>query len=278
MAATKTSAETAATALTGAELIRGVQGGMNVKATVEQFRDYGIKSGVPFTAMPALAVNVALPGNSYSATGDVTFTYSNATPAEGTSTFLRIASDGTARTITIPTTWSLARGGNITSLVVPANTVLQVKLQYVGSRWEVIGDPPATVGTGSFVLETAIDNAKKRIIGFCAGDGVNALATGKVSGFFAATYAGTITGWNMTVDAGTAKMKAWKIATGTAKPTNANSINTAGVGISSGTHIRSSTVTDFTSVAVAIGDIFAFEISEVATAKEISGAIEITTS
>lgn len=107
-----------------------------------------------YTAMPALAVNVAKWGNSYSATGDVTFTYS-ATPNAGTVTRLRITSDGTQRTITIPTTWSLTRNGNITQLVVPANTVMQVILQYNSGRWEIIGDPVAVSGTGSFVLDTA---------------------------------------------------------------------------------------------------------------------------
>src|SRR5437870_1797931 len=40
MADTKTSAETAASALTGAELIRGVQSAANVKITAAQIADY----------------------------------------------------------------------------------------------------------------------------------------------------------------------------------------------------------------------------------------------
>lgn len=106
-----------------------------------------------YTAMPALAVDVTKAGNSYSATGSVVFTYSNSTPAAGSSTLLRITADsGGPYTITIPTTWSLARGGNITTLAVPASTVLQVRLQYLSSRWEIIGDPVATTGTGSYAL------------------------------------------------------------------------------------------------------------------------------
>lgn len=105
-----------------------------------------------FTAMGALAVDMTKAGNSYSATGNVTFTYSAATPTAGTSTLLRITADSTDRTITIPTTWSITRGGNITSLLVPASTTLQVKLQYLSSRWEILGDPPATTGSGSYVL------------------------------------------------------------------------------------------------------------------------------
>lgn len=112
-------------------------------------------SPVP-TAMPALAVDVTKAVNTYSATGDVTFTYS-ATPAAGTRTLVRITADSSARTITIPSTWSLIRGANITSLAVPANTTLEVLLQYVTSpsaRWEIIGDPAPTLaisggGTGA---------------------------------------------------------------------------------------------------------------------------------
>lgn len=122
-----------------------------------------------FTAMPALAVDMTKAGNTYSAAGDVTFTYSNATPAAGVSTIVRITADSTNRTITIPTTWSLARGGNITSLLVPASTVLQVKLQYVSSRWEIIGDPVATTGTGSYVLASGPTIASPLISNLTAG-------------------------------------------------------------------------------------------------------------
>lgn len=109
---------------------------------------------VTYTAMPALAVNMAKPGNTYSATGDVTFTYSNNTPTAGTRTILKITSDSTARTITIPSTWSLTRGGNITTLLVPASTTLAVLLEYTGARWEIYGDPVASTGSGNFVLQT----------------------------------------------------------------------------------------------------------------------------
>ncbi len=114
----------------------------------------GVTVGI-FTAMAALAVDMTKWGNSKSLSGDATFTYSAATPTAGTTTRLRVTADASPRTVTIPQTWSLARNGNITSLLVPANATLQVLLQYVGGRWEVIGDPVATTGSGSFVLATA---------------------------------------------------------------------------------------------------------------------------
>jgi len=104
------------------------------------------------------------------------------------------------------------------------------------------------------------------------------VAVGKLAGFWTCPFTGTIVGWNITVDAGTVTLKIWKIATGTAKPTNANSINTSGISLSSGTSIRSSTLTDFTTTAVTAGDIFACEITAVSGVTELGGAVEITQS
>lgn len=80
-------------------------------------------------------------------------------------------------------------------------------------------------------------------------------------------YACTIAGWNILVDAGTATVKTWRVATGTAIPTVTNSISTSGVSISTGTAVHSTTVTDFTSTAISANDIVAFNLSAVATAK-----------
>jgi hypothetical protein len=97
-------------------------------------------------------------------------------------------------------------------------------------------------------------------------------------GYWTCPFAGTISAWNLTVDAGTITVKIWKIATGTAHPTNADSINTSGISLSSGTSIRSTTLTDFTTTAVAIDDIFAVEITAVSGVFDFGGSIEITRS
>jgi hypothetical protein len=103
------------------------------------------------------------------------------------------------------------------------------------------------------------------------------IATGKLAGFWTCLFAGTITGWNITADVGTITIKIWKIATGTAKPTNANSINTSGISLSTGTAIRSSSLGDFTTLAVAAGDIFAAEVTAVGGGMvEFGGGLEIT--
>jgi len=92
-----------------------------------------------------------------------------------------------------------------------------------------------------------------------------ALTTGGVQ-YFNMPQACTIGGYEITADAGTATVKFWKIATGTAIPTSANSISTAGVSLGSGTHIYSTTVTDFTTTAVSANDIGAVTLTAVSGA------------
>ena len=124
--------------------------------------------------------------------------------------------------------------------------------------------------------QTQLTALKTVTIGASVDGGGSAITTGKIKGFFTVPYAGTISGYNITVDSGTVTIKTWKIATGTAKPTSANSISTSGVSLSSGSAVRSSTVTDFTSTTVSVGDIFAFNIEAVATATELNFGLEIT--
>lgn len=136
------------------------------------------------------------------------------------------------------------------------------------------GGTGASTAAGA-VTNLGLDNTKITQIGFTVDGGGSAISTGKVKGFFTCPYAGTIAAWNIVVDAGTATIKVWKIATGTAKPTIANVINTSGVAISSGTAVHSTTLTDFTSTAVAANDIFAFDVTAVATATELTFNLQI---
>jgi hypothetical protein len=79
-------------------------------------------------------------------------------------------------------------------------------------------------------------------------------------------YACTIQAWNITVDAGTATVDLWKIATGTAVPTIANTITAAALpAISSGTAIHSTTLTGWTT-SVTANDILGVNL------KVVSGA------
>ena len=115
-----------------------------------------------------------------------------------------------------------------------------------------------------------------RTIGFTVDGGGSAITTGKTKGYITVPLAGTIRAWSIGVNAGTATVKVWKVATGTAVPTIANVINTSGVSISSGTYIRSTTLTDFTTTTVAANDVFAFDVTAAATASEMTFQLEIT--
>jgi len=112
--------------------------------------------------------------------------------------------------------------------------------------------------------------------GFGVDGGGTALTTQTIHVVRRAKRAGTITGWSIGVDAGTATVKFWKIAAGTAIPTVSNVINTNGVAISSGTFVRSTTVSDFTTVNVAAGDLIMCVISAIATATWIAVELETT--
>lgn len=144
-----------------------------------------------------------------------------------------------------------------------------------GGTTSTAAEQSGTAGTAGQVLKSGGASAigayadDIAAVGFTAFD-ATAVTTGKVKGFVVARYAATIAGFSFAVDAGTATVKVWKIASGTAKPTSANSINTSGVAISTGTALVSTTVSDFTTTAVAAGDIFAFNI------EAISGVTEIT--
>jgi hypothetical protein len=89
-------------------------------------------------------------------------------------------------------------------------------------------------------------------------------------------YSGTITGYSISVDAGTCTVKWLKKADGTVIPTTSDSINTSGVSLSTGTHVRSATVSDFTSTTVNAGDMFSLYVTASSGATWISTELEIT--
>lgn len=72
-------------------------------------------------------------------------------------------------------------------------------------------------------------------------------------------------------DSGTVTVTFWKIAAGTAIPTVANVINTSGLSLATGTAVRSSTFSDFTSTTVAKDDLMIMAITA------ISGTINSVT-
>lgn len=155
-----------------------------------------------------------------------------------------------------------------------------------GATWEYLADYTQTdaaseitndSGVAGTYVKDALNNLnatayRKRIVGFSSLSPV----TGQQGTFIQFPATGTITSWSIGVDAGTATVKVWKVAAGTAVPTISNVINTSGVAISSGTFIRSTTLTDFTSTAVTANDIFAFDLTAVSGVTKIVFELEIT--
>lgn len=97
--------------------------------------------------------------------------------------------------------------------------------------------------------------------------GGSALTAGTtVAKFLTLPYACTIIAFDIMLDTGTATFKTWRKATGTAIPTVSDSISTAGVAISSGTALHSTTVSDWTDTTLDANDIIGLNLSAVASA------------
>jgi len=107
---------------------------------------------------------------------------------------------------------------------------------------------------GTFALTT---NTARNYGGAFGTPGGATLSTGLISYTQPIAAACTITGFDIEVDTGTATVKFWKVAAGTALPDVGNSISTSGVAISTGTVLHSTTTSDFTTLAVAANDVIA---------------------
>lgn len=169
---------------------------------------------------------------------------------------------------------TLADTNNTHSVRFVAPNVVATNINFILPDRPSSGVLKATLTGGTNATLTIVPNVSS--VGFTVDGGGSAITSGKVKGFFTCPYAATISAWNIVVDTGTVTIKCWKIATGTAKPTASNSINTSGVALSSGSAIHSTTLSDFTSTAVTAGDIFAFNIESVASATELSFSLELT--
>lgn len=138
---------------------------------------------------------------------------------------------------------------------------------------------PAQVATTILSPDSVGANTPAPIRGlvFSYGDpgGTSAITAGSTAtDYFTVPFACTIQAYTLSADAGTATVKFWKIATGTAIPTVANSINTSGVALSTGTSVHSTTLSDFTTTTIAANDNMAMNVSTSATAKFITATLQ----
>lgn len=175
-----------------------------------------------------------------------------------TNTIVPVPQGGTGLTTT--TAYAVVCGGT-------TSTGALQSIAGVGTSGQVL------TSNGASALPTfQANNAKVRTIGFST----TSAATGQQGSYVVFPVAGTITGWSIVANAGTATVTTWKIASGTAAPTVSNSISTSGVALSTGTAIISSTTSDFTTTTVSANDIFAFNISAVSGVTQLEFQLQIT--
>lgn len=192
-------------------------------------------------------------------TGHATIEGVTATGATGTG---KIVFD-TAPTLGVVTVTSI----NKTTITAPASSST---LTIANGKTFTSSNTITLTGTDS--VSANISNLKIRTIGFSALLPV----TGQQGSYVVFPVAGTITGWTIVADTGTATVSCWKIASGTTAPTISNIINTSGVALSTGTAIISSTTSDFTTTTVAANDIFAFNLTAVSGATKLLFELQIT--
>jgi len=211
-------------------------------------------------------------------------------PQAGTTNFANnfdfCVKSATTTTLTLTPTTSQIAGNNGTlgsSLSVPASSTTYCyswdganyqctvvlpagsgSVTNVATTSPISGGPISSTGTISCpTCVTSITHDFGTTFGDTAG---SALSSGSVV-YFTVPYACTIAAWNISVDAGTATLDIWKIATGTAIPTVSNTITASALpAISTGTSIHSMTLTGWTT-SVSANDIFGIQLKTVATAK-----------
>ncbi len=104
-----------------------------------------------------------------------------------------------------------------------------------------------------------------RAVGLKFGDGSAVIAAPQTLYYLPLPSNCTLTGWSVGVDTGSATVKWWRVASGTAYPTIANVINTSGVVSSAtgGTVAISTTITDFTFTNFLANDLVAVNLTAV---------------
>lgn len=138
----------------------------------------------------------------------------------------------------------------------------------LGTTTQVLhGNASAAPAFSALVASDLPASSKVRSFGTTFGDTAGSVLTSGSVVYFTIPYSCTISAWNATVDAGTVTFDIWKIATGTAVPTVANTITASALpAISTGTALHSTTLTSWTT-SVSANDIVGIKLQTVATAK-----------
>lgn len=228
-----------------------------------------------------LAANYWTGSASAQDTWSVSSSLAAGTNGASTLTFAHSGSSGVLNTV-FPGSVSAASfsssGSNAGALTLGQGTAnststTSITLQAPTSVTPYIMTLPGSIGVANQALGITSVSGSTATLGFVGATrtlsvsfgtpGGTAISTG-VLGYVRWPYACTgLASYSITADAGTATVKTWKVATGTAIPTTSNSISTSGVSLSTGTNITSTTVTDFTTQTTAANDLFGIDLSTV---------------
>jgi len=189
---------------------------------------------------------------------------------------------GTGLTLTGTTLTAAGSGGTVTSIsVVSANGL-------AGTVANPTTTPAITLSTSiTGILKgngTAVSAAtvpdyptsiKTKVIGYALDGAGGVVATGNTR-YIVVPYAGTITGWAITATgtSPTCTIDIWKITTGTALPTVANTIMGTKPALSTGNSITSTTLTGWTTTCAA-NDIWGFNLDACSAALTINFEVTI---
>lgn len=128
--------------------------------------------------------------------------------------------------------------------------------------------------TGTVALESA--NAKIGAFGCSWGEPGGTTLSSGLKCYTDVVASGTITGWRVKTDTGTATVDVWKIASGTANPTVSNALTGSGAThpeVSSGEVSTSTNLTNWSSTTVTAQDIAGFNLDSVAGASFVQVTI-----
>jgi hypothetical protein len=153
-------------------------------------------------------------------------------------------------------------------------TLAEPAAGYTNLGFKVTTGLPVYRVNGGSETTVATTAATTRNIGCAVGDPAgDALATGVLC-YVTSPVACTITAWDILVDSGTATVDVWKVASGTAIPTNTETITAASEpAIASGTAIHSTTLTKWTT-SVAKDDILGFNLDATSGPKYIAVTVQ----
>ena len=164
MADTKISGMTAATALTGAEVLPVVQSAANVKATTQQVVDAAMTTGLTRQALGSINTNTTIDwsvGSYVTATigGALTFTFSNPAPTGKACVAYLQLTDGGSAVITWPVsvTWS---GGTAPTLRASGVDLLRFYTQDNGTTWFGTAEIDEQQFAASAITSGTIDTAR----------------------------------------------------------------------------------------------------------------------